>query len=169
VRGGLIVVLVILVFLGVALSAALPAARNVAPAAPALLQRVEAHRGQALAPVQRQQFTRATADLRAALLPAHDGFVRAIAQTFRLPPGEVQGMMPATDADRIGFHLGVISTLEARLGRPVTPQELQQVRAADNAKKAEISEIQSRYAGELARIAGLSKEQVQRMLLSTAI
>jgi hypothetical protein len=161
--------ILIVLLLGAALSATLPAERVVAPAASALLQKVEAQRGQALAPGQRQQFTQATADLRAATLPAQEGFVRALAQTFRLDQSVVQAMVPATDADHVGLRLNVVSTIEARLGRPVTPVELQQIRAADNAKKAEISEIQSRYAGELARIAGLSKEQIQRILLSTGI
>ena len=78
-------------------------------------------------------------------------------------------MIPAASTDSIGFDMSVIAQIEARRGRGVTPPELQQIRAADNAKKADMSEIQSRYAVELGRIAGLSKDQIQRLLPAAGI
>lgn len=155
---------------GLILAAWLPGEKVVAQQAPVLLQKVEAQRGQPLTPEQRQQFSRTTAGLRETLLPARQKFVRTIAQAFRLPQSDVQALLPAIGADNAGFdNKNMIQKIEARLGRPITPQEMQQMRAADNAEKAEMSEIQSRYAAELAQIVGLSKEQIQRMLPNIGI
>lgn len=150
---------------------AVPVAAQGLPGAkvPALLQKVEAQRGQPLTFEQRQQFARVAANLRDALLPAQQQFVRAVAQTFKLAEREVESMLPAIGADKLGFDNNIIPQIEARRGRAISPQELQQIRAADNSKKAEMSEIQSRYAAELARIAGLSKDQIQRMLPTIGI
>lgn len=162
-------VILTMLLTGMAFSAGLPAKRVAEAQVPVLLQKVEAQRGQALAPEQRQQFSRTAADLRVALLPLQDKFVRTVARIFGLAEGELRAMIPAASTDSIGFDMSVIAQIEARRGRGVTPPELQQIRAADNAKKADMSEIQSRYAVELGRIAGLSKDQIQRLLPAAGI
>jgi hypothetical protein len=160
----------ILIFLGAAAFAAgLPAISEFVQPVPALLQKVETQRGQPLTVEQRQQFSRTAASLRDALLPAQQKFVRTIAGTFSLPEAEVQAMLPAIGSDSIGFDMSIIPRIEARRGRSVTPQELQQIRQADNAKKAEMGEVQARYTRELARIAGVSRDQIQRMLPAAGI
>lgn len=147
----------------------LPARMVVAQRAPTLLQKVEVQRGQPLTSEQRQQFARTIASLREALLPAQQKFVRSVGHAFNLAAGEVQAMQPAIGVDDIGFDRNIIPQLEARRSRVVTPEELHQIRTADNAKKAEMGEIQARYAGELAGIAGLSKDQIQRILPSIGL
>jgi hypothetical protein len=154
---------------GVAFTVCLAAKTRVPQPGPALLQKVEALRGQPLTAEQRTQFLQAAADLRDALRPAQEKFVSTIAETFNMPEGEVQAMLPRPGPASIGFDQSVIPKIEQRRGRGVTPQELQQIRTADNAKKAEMSEIQSRYTDDLARIAGLSKERIQRVLPAAGI
>ena len=146
----------------------LPAQGGVAQA-PTLLQKVEAQRGQPLTFEQRREFSRTAGGLGDALLPAQYGFVHTVARVTGLPEAEVRAMLPAIGADTPGLDRNMLAQLEARLNRAVTPQELQQLRAADNTKKAELSGIQSRYADELAQIAGLSKARIQRMLPTIGI
>ena len=157
-------------FAGAALTVCLPAESVVERQAPALLQKVETQRRQPLSAEQRTQFSRTAASMHAALVPAHRKFARTVAETFNLSEADVGALLPATDsAGAIGFDVNVIAKIEARRGRPVTTAELQQLRMADNAKKAEMSEIQARYTTELSRISGVSREQIERMLPLTGI
>ena len=154
---------------GAAFAVCVPAKPVVGQAGPELLQKVENQRGQPLSPERRHQFSRTAASLRDALLPAQQQLARIIAETLGLPEAEVSAVLPAAGSDRIGFDMSIVAKIEQRLGRSITPHELQQIRAADNATKAEMGAIQARYADELARITGLSREQIQRMLPVTGI
>ncbi len=154
---------------GAAFAVCVPAKPVVGQAGPELLQKVEIQRGQPLSAEQRNQFSRTAANLREALLPVQLKFVGIVAETCGLPEAEVSALVPAAGSDGIGLDMSIVAKIEKRRGRSVTPQELQQIRAADNAKKAEVGEIQARYTSELARIAGLSRDQIQRMLPVTGI
>ena len=154
---------------GILFAVCVPAKPVVGQAGPELLQKVEIQRGQPLNAEQRNQFSRTAANLRDALVPTQQKFARIVAETCGLPEAAVSALLPAAGADSIGFDMSIVAKIEKRRGRGLTPQELQQIRAADNAKKAEMGEIQARYATELARIAGLSREQIQRLLPVTGI
>src|SRR5437762_3113256 len=138
-RGALLAIL----SAGLIFAAWLPAKNVVAPANLDLLQKIEARLGRPLTADQRRQFAIAATNLRDAMLPPQQKFAQTIAQIFKLPLAEVQAMAPDLSGSR-GFDGGMISKLEARIGRGLTPQELQQLRTADNAKKAELSEIESK-------------------------
>ncbi|MBI4189981.1 MAG: hypothetical protein HY525_05525 [Betaproteobacteria bacterium] len=154
---------------GLILAAGLPAKSAFAQQGPGLLQKVEARLGKPLSGEQRQQFARTAAGLRDALLPPQRKFAQTIAYTFKLPLAEVQALLPAIGEDSSGFDRNMIPKIEARIGRGLTPQELQQIRTADNAKKAEMSQIQSRYAAEFAQVTGLSSEQFRQLLPTIGI
>lgn len=157
-----------IVFAGLVFGVSL-SARSEVEQGPVLLQKVEARRGQPLTPEQRRQFARTAASLFEALLPPRQKFARSIARTFKLPEGEVQAMLPVISGEIVGFDNGVIRRIEARLDRAVMSQELQQMRVADNASQAEMNEILSRYADELGQVAGLSKEQIRRLMPTMGI
>lgn len=158
-----------LVIVGLALVASLPAKSVVEQDVPALLQKVEAQRGQPLTPEQRREFSRMTALLREALQPAQQNFARSVAQIFNLPQSKVQAILPVIGANSAGFDKGVIPEIEASLGRTIAAQELQQLRVADNAKQAEMNEVLSRYADDLGRISGRSKQQIRRIFPAMGI
>jgi hypothetical protein len=162
-------VLLTLLLAGLIFAAWLPAKNVVAQANLDLLQKVEARLGKPLSGDQRPQFARTATSLSDALLPPQQKFAQTIAQIFKLPLAEVQTMVPTTGAGSNGFEQGIIPKLETRIGRSFTPQELQQVRIADNAKQAEMSEIQSQFVPRLAQITGLSKEQLLQLLPTTGI
>ena len=153
--------------LGLVFAAWLPA--KSVDASPELVHKVEAQRRQPLTPEQRQQFLKAAANMREALVPAEQKFVRTVAGVFKLPEDDIRKFFATPGAGEVGLDLAFVAQLENRLGRRTTPQELQQLRAADNATKAELSGIHSRYAVELGQIAGLSKERMQRLLPGTRL
>lgn len=152
---------------GLAFAAWLPA--QSVDASPQLVQKVEAQRRQPLTREQREQFLKTAASMREALVSPEQQFLSTVARLFRLSEAEVRRLAPAAGAGEGGLDSSFVPRIEARLGRRVTPQELHQLRAADNATKAEMSGIQSRYAVELGEIAGLSKERMQRLLPATRL
>ena len=156
----------VLIIVGLALVASRPAKSMAKQEVPALLQKAEAQRGQPLTPEQRLEFSQTIALLREALQPAQQNFARSVARVFNLPPSKVQAMLPAIGTNDGSFDKGLIPEIEASMGRTITAQELQRLRASDNAKQAEMNEILSRYVEDLGRIAGLSKEQIRRIFPS---
>src|SRR5258705_12036591 len=160
-------VLLAILAAGLIFAAWLAAKNAVAPASLDLLQKIEARLGRPLTADQRRQFAIAATSLRDAMLPPQQKFAQTVAQIFKLPLAEVQAMAP--DTGNRGYDGGMISKLEARIGRSVTPQELQQLRTADNAKKAELSEIESRLLPQFVQSTGLSREQLLQLLPTVGI
>lgn len=153
---------------GLIFAAWLPAKNVVAPANLDLFQKIEARLGRPLTDDQRRQFAIAATRLRNAMLPPQQKFAQAVAQIFKLPLAEVHAMDPATGGNT-GFDSGMIPKLEVRIGRSLTPQELQQVRTADNAKKAELSQIESKWVPQFVQSTGLSREQLLQLLPTVGI
>ena len=161
-------VLLAILLAGLIFAAWLPAKNVVAPANLDLLQKVEARLGRPLTGDQRRQFAIAATSLRDAMLPPQQKFAQIVAQIFKLPLAEVQAMAPVIGGNG-GFGRGMIAKLEARIGRSLTPQELQQVRTAENAKKAELSEIESKLVPQFVQSTGLSREQLLQLLPTVGI
>jgi hypothetical protein len=159
-------VLLAILSAGLIFAAWLPAKNVVAPANLDLLQKIEARLGRPLTDDQRRQFAIAATNLRDAMLPPQQKFAQSAAQIFKLPLAEVQAMAPDIGRSRDG---GMISKLEARIGRSLTPQELQQLRTADNAKKAELSEIEAKLLPQFVQSTGLSREQLLQLLPTVGI
>jgi hypothetical protein len=104
------------------------------------------------------------------MLPPQQKF----AQTALNLPATAFGLIADALRDAAGVALGApphvsLSRLEARIGRSFTPQELQQLRTADNAKKAELSEIESKLLPQFVQSTGLSREQLLQLLPSVGI
>jgi hypothetical protein len=161
-------VLLAMLVAGLIFAAWLPAKNVVAPANLDLLQKIETRLGRPLTDDQRRQFAIAATSLRDAMVPPQQKFAQIVAQIFKLPLSEVQTMAPAIGGNS-GFDHGMIPKLEARIGRSLTPQELQQVRTADNAKKADLSEIESKWMPRFVQSTGLSREQLLQLLPTVGI
>lgn len=161
-------VLLAILSAGLIFAAWLPAKNVIAPANLDLLQKIEARLGRPLTADQRRQFAIAATSLRDAMLPPQQKFAQTVAQIFKLPLAEVQTMAPEIGGSR-GYDGGMIPKLEARIGRSLTPQELHQLRTADNAKKAELSEIESKLLPQFVQSTGLSREQLLQLLPTVGI
>ena len=152
--------LLALLVAGLVFAAWLPANNKVEQANFDLMQKIEARLGKPMTSDQRQQFARTATTLRDASLMPQQQFLQDIARNFKLPLPDVQAVAQASGAG----SRDMISRLEVRLGRSVTSEELQQVRMADNATNAKISEIQSQFVLQFVQITGLSREQMQQLL-----
>ena len=129
-----------------------------------LLQKIEAKTGKALTVDQRKELGQAAQAMAAALKAEQQKFITAIAAASGVTETQVAEMMPKVGQDNTGFDMNMIPKLEKILGRSLTPDELQKIREADDAKKAAMKPIQEQLAEEAARISGLNKEDVLEML-----
>lgn len=129
-----------------------------------LLQKIEAKTGKALTVDQRKELGQAAQAMAAALKAEQQKFIAAIAAASGVTEAQVAEMMPKVGQDNTGFDKNMMPKLEKILGRPLTPDELQKIREADDAKKAAMKPIQEKLAENAARISGLKKEDVLEML-----
>ena len=129
-----------------------------------LLQKIEAKLGKALTVEQRKELGQAAQTMAAALKAEQQKFIAAIAAASGVTEAQVAEMMPKVGQDNTGFDKNMMPKLETILGRPLTPDELQKIREADDAKKAAMKPIQEKLAENAARISGLKKEDVLEML-----
>lgn len=129
-----------------------------------LLQKIEAKTGKALPVDLRKELGQAGQTMASALKVAQGKFITAIAAASGVTEAQVAEMMPKVGEDNTGFDKNMIPKLEKILGRPLTSNELQQTRAADDAKKAAMKTIQEQFAAQAARLSGLKTEEILGML-----
>lgn len=129
-----------------------------------LLPKIESRLGRPLSVEQRKQLGAAAQETMASLRAAQGRFVQSVAQVSGLSPSDIAAMMPTIGQANEGFDKNMIPKIEAKLGRPLTPQQLQAINKADSDKKAAMGPVQQNFARSIARITGLPYAEVLAML-----
>ena len=129
-----------------------------------IIPKIETKLGHELSADQRRQIQQAAQQEIRALKAAQDKFVSAIAQAVNLPEDDIRQFIPTIGADNTGFDKNMIPKIEKKLGRSLTAAEMEKIRAADTAKKKTMNPIQEEFAGTIAKVSGLKKEDALALL-----
>ena len=129
-----------------------------------ILGRIEAKIGHELTVNQRRTIQESAQKEVSALKAEQDKFVVAIAGITKLPEEKIREFMPKIGGNNAGFDKNMIPKLEKALGRSLTTGEMEKIRAADKAKKAAMKPIQEEFAGTIAKVSGLKKEDALALL-----
>lgn len=128
------------------------------------IQRLEAQLGRPLSAQQRQQLGGASRETMESLRAAQGTFIQRISQITGVSVAQIREMVPQIGQPNEGFDKNMIPKIEAVLGRSLTPEQLTQIRAVDQEKRAAMLPIQERFAQRVSQITGLSTAQIQGML-----
>jgi hypothetical protein len=121
----------------------------------ALLYRLEQKIGKPLSFEQRKQVDAAVKEVIEGLATCQNDFGKELAAITGLAAAEIQGMLPVIGKPFVTADRSIVPRIEQKLGRPLSPAELQRLREADAKKKEAMGPVRDNYVRRLADIAGI--------------
>jgi len=129
-----------------------------------LVSKIEAKLGKPLTQPQKMQLRTASLKWRDGMNSAVDTFAGKLSTITGIQLEEIKGWMPKIGYTNEPYQKDVISKIEAKLGKKLTAEQMEQIKKASGDKKAAMSEVTQTFVSTLAGITGLSKEDLQQML-----
>jgi hypothetical protein len=134
-----------------------------------LFEKIQDKLGHELTADQKQQITQAQRTMAQDLKPLQQGFLQSIADSLKLSTDEVkQAIKAQAQQPKVkGQHdpaARITAALETHLNRKLTEDESKAITSAIDARKEAAKPIQQKFADELAKITGLSAEDVKTIL-----
>ena len=137
-----------------------------------LCARLEDKLGHELTADQKQQIQQSTRSNMQSLKPVQEKFVESVATAVRISTKEVKQAIKSKPADGQKKQKGaaidpaarIYAALETHLNRKLTEDETKAIDSAIEARKAAAAPIQEQYVASLAKITGLSADDVKSLL-----
>lgn len=134
-----------------------------------LFEKIQTKLGHDLTDDQKQQIIQAQRDMAQDLKPLHQSMLQSIADAVKISTDEVkQAIKPQPDQPKVKGQRDpaarITTALETHLNRKLTEDESKAIASAIDARKEASKPIQDQFITDLAKITGLSVEDVKTIL-----
>ncbi|MFN3926196.1 MAG: hypothetical protein ACK4QL_02500 [Pseudanabaenaceae cyanobacterium] len=127
-----------------------------------LIKKLENLKQRKFTEAEKQELHKATQKMEAALKPSHEKFIQEVARISLVSVADVrQSVMKPGQAGSINSLIIKLNTIG---GRAINNQQRAQLEVADRERKKQVLAVREQYAKDIAKITGLTPQQVMSQL-----